>query len=147
MNIIDKQTACEWCRKHGVALNNKGLPDIKGLSGVSEFSIPKDTGQRVALVKKQMGDLSIDSSCLVWLDNWSVWPSGQWQHLFDRFRLSYGCQDLLIEKPAHIIQKEEYDAAISIAIYSVLMLWDCYVITDTGYLLYYSHDEIGLIKA
>ena len=38
------------------------------------------------------------------------------------------------------------DVAKSIAIYAVLMLWDCYVITDKGTWLFYSHDEWGRIK-
>ncbi|MGO8752489.1 MAG: hypothetical protein ACLQNE_41650 [Thermoguttaceae bacterium] len=93
-----------------------------------------------------MGKLAIDSSCLVWLDDWSVWPSGQWHHLLERFRLSYGCQEHLIDKPAHIIDKAEVDAAVSIAIYAILMLWDCYVVADSGSWVYYSHDEIGRIR-
>ena len=146
MKIIDRQTACEWCLTHGIPVNNNGLPNLKGASDASEFSIPNDAGQRTGMVKEQMNCLLVDSSCLVWLDDWSVWPSGQWQHLFDRFRLSYGCREPLIEKPAHLVDKEEYDAAISIAVYSVLMLWDCYVITDKGSWLYYSRDEYGLAK-
>jgi hypothetical protein len=93
-----------------------------------------------------MGKLAIDSSCLVWLDDWSVWPSGQWHHLFERFRLSYGFHDHLIDMPAHIIDKAEVDAAVSIAVYAILMLWDCYVITDKGSLVHYSHDEFGRIR-
>jgi hypothetical protein len=34
----------------------------------------------------------------------------------------------------------------TIAVYAVLMLWDCYVIADDGRWLYYSHDECGRMK-
>ena len=146
MKIIDKQTAGDWCLRHGIRLNNDGLPNVKGTSYASEFSIPTDAGKRTSIVKEQMNNLFIDVSCLVWLDDWNVWPSGQWQHVFDRFRLSYGCNQSLIEKPAHEIEKSEYDIAISIAVYAVLMLWDCYVISDVGLWIYYSHDEYGLVN-
>lgn len=145
MRIVDKYTALEWCRTHGVPLNGDGLPDLMR-SGTSEFQIPIDAGARTALVKEQMNILLTGQACLVWLNDWIVWPSGQWQHLFDRFRLSYGCSDSLIDKPAHIIEKPEYAAAISIAVYAVLMLWDCYIITDNGNWVYYSHDEVGMKK-
>ena len=93
-----------------------------------------------------MGNLRVQDECLVWLDDWSVWQSGQWHHLFERFRLSYGCDAPLIEKPAHLVEKSDFDAAVSIAVYAVLMLWDCYVIANSGDWIYYSHDEIGEMK-
>ena len=146
MNILSKHEAGEWCQSHGVALNDRGLPAVQTLPDAIAFSIPSDAGQRIALAKDQMGRLTMDSSCLIWLDQWSVWPSGQWHHLFERFRLSYGCQDPLTEKPAHVVAKSEFDAAVSIVICAVLMLWDCYVLTDRGAWVHYSHDEVGTIR-
>jgi hypothetical protein len=146
MKIITKHEAGEWSRANGFALEESGLPAVWEIPNASDFPIPKDAGQRTALARNQMGELTLDSSCLVWLDDWSVWPSGQWHHLFERFRLSYGCQDQLIKKPAHLIDKSEFDSAISIAVYAILMLWDCYVITDKGSWIYYSHDEVGRMK-
>jgi hypothetical protein len=145
MKIISKVEACGWCQARGIPLTEFELPAIHAFPDAFEFAIPSDAGQRVALAKDQMGKLAVDSSYLVWLDEWSVWPSGQWHHLFERFRLSYGFQDPLIDKPAHVIDKAEVDAAISIAVYAILMLWDCYVITDRGSWVHYSHDEIGRI--
>jgi len=146
MKIISKHEAGEWCQSHGVPLNEFGLPAVWTIQEASDFPIPSDAGQRTALAKDQMGKLAMDASCLVWLDDWSVWPSGQWHHLFERFRLSYGCQDSLIKRPAHIIDKAEFDAAVSIAVYAILMLWDCYVITDKGSWVHYSHDEFGRLR-
>lgn len=146
MKIISKVEAGRWCQTCGIPLTEFGLPAIRAIPDAFDFPIPSDAGQRVALAKDHMGKLAIDSSCLVWLDDWSVWPSGQWHHLLERFRLSYGCQEHLIDKPAHIIDKAEVDAAVSIAIYAILMLWDCYVVADSGSWVYYSHDEIGRIR-
>ena len=78
------------------------------------------------MAKEHMGKMAVDNSLLVWLDDWSVWPTGQWHHLFDRFRLSYGCDEPLIERPAYLIDKTEFDAAVSIVVYAILMMWDCY---------------------
>ena len=132
MKVISKVEAGEWCRSHGIPLGERDLPALWTIPDASNFPIPRDAGERVALAKEQVGKLAAGTSCLVWLDDWSVWPSGQWHHLFERFRLTYGCQDRLIDKPAHVIDTTELDAAISIVVYAILMLWDCYLITDKG---------------
>ena len=147
MKIINKHEAGEWCLAHGIPLNEFGLPAVRAVPDATDFPIPGDAGQRIALAKDQMGTLVMDVSCLVWLDDWNAWPSGQWHHLFERFRLSYECQAPMIERPAHIVGKDEVDAAVSIVVYAVLMLWDCYVITDRGSWVHYSHNEVGKIRA
>jgi hypothetical protein len=146
MKIITKHDAGEWCKSQSIPLNESGLPAVWTIPDASDFHIPPDAGERTALAKDQMGKLAMAGSCLVWLDDWMVWPSGQWYHLFERFRLSYRCQDALIEKPAHLIDKAEFEAAVSIAVYAILMLWDCYVITDRGSWVCYSHDEVGKLR-
>jgi hypothetical protein len=58
--------------------------------------------------------------------------------------LSYGIEAPLIAAPAHRIPKAEFDAVVSIVVYSVLMLWDCYILSASGHsFLFYSHDEYG----
>jgi hypothetical protein len=146
MKIFSKREAGEWCNLHGVHLDESALPAVRTIADATDFPIPGDAGRRVALTTGQMWNLAIDSGCLVWLDDWNAWPSGQWYQLFERFRLSYGCHDPLAASPAHLVGKSEFDAAISIAVYAVLMLWDCYVVTDQGAWIYYSHDEVGRMK-
>ena len=109
----------------GLPLGESGLPAVRVIRDACDFTIPSDAGQRVALAKDQVGELAIDSSCLVWLDDWSVWPSGQWHHLFERFRMSYGYTEHLIDRPAHILDRAEVNVATSLVVYAVLMLWDC----------------------
>lgn len=147
MKTITAKEAAEWCKTHGVVIADWGLPDVRrGTPGTADFTIPEDAGKRTAMVKEQMSALLTTPTCLVWLHDWSVWPSGQWHHIFERFRLSYACGDSLSAKPGHLIDRAESDAAVSIAVYAVLMLWDCYVISDDGRWLYYSHDECGRMK-
>ena len=146
MKFLTKEEASEWCRKHGIAINNSGVPDVREDIGVEDFIIPEDAGQRVALAKELLARLPSNDACLIWLDDWDVWPSGQWHHLFERFRLSYGCDEPLIKFPAHLIQSKDTDAVTSIFVYALLMLWDCYVIKDCGSWIFLSHDEFGKIK-
>jgi hypothetical protein len=89
-----------------------------------------------------------EAEICVWLYDWSVWPSGQWEHLFHRFRASYGITEDIMSRPAHHVRPEEFEAATSIAIYSILMLWDCHVLGASGRpFLFYSHDEYGKRRA
>jgi hypothetical protein len=84
---------------------------------------------------------------LVWFANWSVWPSGQRMHVFERFRISYGEARLLIDSPGHIFDQSEMGDAISFVTLAVLFLWDCYVVTpERSKLVFFSHDEYGLTK-
>ena len=133
MRIISTDDAAAWFCAHGVRITEAGLPDLREeADGGLDFSLPADAGKRTAMVKQQMATLMTASTLLVWLDDWSVWPSGQWHHLFERFRISYGSDASLIAKPAHLVARADAESAVSIAVYAVLMLWDCYVIADTG---------------
>src|SRR6185369_350895 len=142
MKAFDRASAKSWCEARAFAMDARGLPALDG--AVEEFSIPKDAGARVALVRGHMRAFREEEEVCVWLHDWSVWPSGQWEHLFQRFRISYGISESLEQRPCLLIRKKDFDAAISAVIYSVLMLWDCYVLASSGrQFAFYSHDEVG----
>lgn len=97
------------------------------------------------LVSEKMAAFREEPNFLVWLDDWSVWPSGERMHIFERFRLSYGESRRLIDAPGHIFGQAEIEDALSFVTLAVLFLWDCYVLTPQGNkLLFFSHDEYGL---
>lgn len=139
MKAIDKETARRWCTNHGFVWGDGDFPVRRG---TEELAIPKDAGARIALVREDLVSFANEDEVLILIDDWDVWPSGQWMHTFDRFRFSYGIPEPLIERPGNIISKEEFDAATSIATYAVLMLWDCYIFGSSGKpFVFYSHDE------
>ena len=78
MKIITSHEASDWCREHGIRLTDRDLPDLRSAPDAMQFSIRKDAGERTAMVKDQMATLIVEESCLIWLNDWSVWPSGQW---------------------------------------------------------------------
>ena len=144
MITLSTGEAQKWCLDHGIALSPRGIPDLSWGVDFERFKIPSDAGQRVALVRADLQQFK-DQTVLIWIGDYQVWPSGQWEHLFNQFRKSYGISDGLNVFPAQLIEPEDFDAAISLAVYSILMLWDCYIIPDsTDRLLFYSHDEYGL---
>ena len=144
MNAIDLASVRAWSQQHGYALSDRGLPAFRDANDCSVFDIPPDAGRRVAMVRGHLLAFHEEDEICVWLYDWNVWPSGQWHHTFERFRLSYGVSESLDSKPGHLIAKSDSAAASSIVTYAVLMLWDCHVLGASGHpFLFYSHDEHG----
>jgi hypothetical protein len=145
MRVLSKQEATLWCKAHRIALSRRGLPERSDAN--LRFEIPRDTQKRISLVGQAMKAFEDEPSLLVWFDDWSVWPSGQRMHVFDRFRMSYGETRPLIESPAHLFDQTEIEDATSFVTFAALFLWDCYVTNpNRSKLLYFSHDEYGLTK-
>jgi hypothetical protein len=143
MKVLSLQEAVEWCQAHQVAVNHRCRPDRSG-AGL-RFEIPIDAQKRVNLVSQAMEAFRSDPSFLVLFDDWSVWPSGQRMHVFDRFRMSYGEKRRLIEAPGHVFDATEIEDATSFVTIAALFLWDCYVVNSgSSRLLYLSHDEYGV---
>ena len=64
--------------------------------------------------------------------------------LFTRFREAFGEKRPLIDAPGHVLTSEEGDDALSIMSVSLLFMWDCHVLSNSGRdAVYTSHDEFG----
>ena len=63
--------------------------------------------------------------------------------LFTRFREAFGEKRPLIEAPGHLLTPEEADDAISIISVSLLFMWNCHVLSESGHAVFTSHDEFG----
>lgn len=145
MKVLPREEGVLWCRANRVTLNGRGLPEIADAE--SKFRIPADTGKRVHLVKQAMEPFTNERAILVWFDNWSVWPSGQRMHIFDRLRRSYGEIRRIADVPVQLFEKSEIEDAISFVTIAVFFLWDCYVVgPDQDRLLFFSHDEYVVTK-
>jgi hypothetical protein len=146
LKFLSTEETLSWCKEHDIALRSDFcLPERSDTS--AEFKIPEDAQKRVALASRLMTGFAGTTHVLVWFDDWSVWQSGQRMHIFERFRMSYGETRPLIQCPGHVFDKDELDDAISFVTLAVLFLWDCYVvIPKREKLLFFSHDEYGLLK-
>ena len=88
MKALSRPEGVLWCQANRVALNDRGLPELADAD--FEFKIPPDAGKRIYLAKQAMEAFANEATVLVWIDDWSVWPSGQRMHIFDRLWISYG---------------------------------------------------------
>jgi hypothetical protein len=122
-----------------------GLPERSDAN--LKFEIPIDTQKRVYLVRQAMKAFEAEPLLLVWFSDWSVGPSDQRMHIFDRFRMSYGETRRLIDSPGHLFDHTEMEDATSFVTFAPLFLWNCYVTNpNRSKLLYFSHDEYGVVK-
>ena len=143
MKFLTKNDAAKWCIENNVPLK-EGLP--VRLQKAKQFDIPSDAGKRVYLVKDNLEHFRTCKEILIWINDWSVWESGERIHIFYRFRQSYGEKRLLNEIPAHLATGAEFEDGVSLATLAVLFLWDCYILTrENQKFCFYSHDEFGLI--
>ncbi len=144
MRILSDKECKQWCRNNHLELGKHGHPNITAANGGREFAIPADAGQRIVLVNKQM-DRFTKCKALVWITGWGIWPSSERYHIFERWRLSYGCNQNIAALPGQIFCAEEYEDMVSCVTLSVMFLWDCFVLVPFGKrALFYSHDEFGL---
>ena len=146
MRAMSSGEAKKWCHAQGAVFGRRGLPEARGKT--TSFEIPSDAGPRVALVAQHLEQFRSIGKMLVWFDDWSVWPSGQRMHIFERFVASYGEVRPLIEAPAFLFSEREYEDLVSFVTLGVLFLWDVRVVSAKARrLLFYSHDEIGWVGA
>ena len=146
MKTLSEPECRRWCRAHAIPLDDRNGPAPFSSKRVEHFAIPSDSGRRIALVKQQVDVFRKSSSVLVWIIQWGVWPSSERMHIFERFRLSYGIEAPLIDRPGHVLSRKEFEDTLSLVTLAALFFWDCYVLTPRNRAaLFYSHDEVGMI--
>lgn len=112
----------------------------------AKFSMPKDSGRKVALMRLIFGQFSQECGVFVWLKNLDVWGSSGHKPLLVRLREALGCRQRLEESPGHLFLATEVDDAISFLVLSAEFFWDCLVVCpDLGVTVFLSHDEFYII--
>ena len=84
-----------------------------------------------------------ESPRLLWVTDWSVWPSGEHFPLYSLLRERLGDRRTLHEAPGHLAASgEDEESGLAVATVAVLFLWDLWVLGEgRGFML--SHDEHG----
>lgn len=113
-----------------------------------EFTLPADSGRKVAFGRFLYTLVDPAPELLFWLDDWAVWPSSQHMPLFTRFRQALGehrpKHRPLIDAPGQLLTPEEADDAVSILVVSLQFVWNCHILTSSGRdAVFISHDEFG----
>ena len=79
---------------------------------------------------------------LLWITEWSIWPSSENWHLYYKLRQTYGDPRLLHEAPGHFFLEHEVEDLASFLQMAMLNGWGGYVLTQADYVnAFFSHDE------
>ena len=149
MQFFSAAESRAWAAKHGFQVNDAfGRPIYQDLVEPLVFTIPEDAGRRVALARvlcESAGPSMSDT--LLWVTDWSIWPSGEHLPMADAVRRALGAPSALDESPGHLARIGEEDDALSILCAAILFLWDCWLLPSHGRrATFISHDEFGVVE-
>jgi hypothetical protein len=86
--------------------------------------------------------LTFRKQTLLWITEWSIWPSSENWHLYYKLRHSYRDLRLLNEAPGHLFLGHESEDLTSFLQIAMLNGWGGYILTQANYLnAFFSHDE------
>lgn len=144
MQFLTPSECGQWSAAHGWPWSSH--PAVHDLDEVRwarvEFSIPSDAGRRVALLR-MLWQATGESPRLLWVTDWSVWPSGEHFPIYQLIRERLGDHRTLHEAPGHVAATDEDDeSGLAVATVAALFLWDLYVLAE-GRGFFLSHDECG----
>ncbi len=110
-----------------------------------EFSIEKlDAGLKTQIARVLAKNLlSIDNhECLLTLTEWGVWESAECMPLAEKYRLSLGCTDPIIDVPGHCFDPSEQDLLFALLAMVLYFIWGCECVSVAGgWAIRISHDE------
>ena len=149
MNFLSPDDCRSWATRNGFHFDNRPRHADLEQTGFSshKFEIPADAGRRVALARLLWESAAQGKAeALLWITEWSVWPSGEHMPLAVSLRRAFGEQRPLIEAPGHQFRLGEDSDALSFLSVALLFLWDAYLLSAGGEVaVFVSHDEYGVL--
>src|SRR4051794_19333174 len=134
MKTLSNEECLRWFERHeglnrkfATALDLFSAIPFRELTGV-RYTVPIDSGHKVALARALFWQLKPEASVLVWLRNWMVWPSRAHLPMAMRLREALKCRESLDDAPGHLFEAAELDDAISLLILGLEFTWDCLVV-------------------
>lgn len=151
MQFLTEEQCRTWASDRHYPLGERPYSVLADGSPFScqKFGIPADAGARVALAREVWaGVAGAQPEALLWVTDWSVWPSSEHMPLAEAVRRGLGEARPLHVAPGCIARLGEDDEALAVLVTAVLFLWDCWVLSPKGDLAaFFSHDEYGVICA
>jgi hypothetical protein len=137
MQFYTKNECEEWLRGR-----ERTKPDeTPGL--VSErISYPPEPHRFYYFARWIASSLTYRMPTLLWITEWSIWPSSENWHLYYALRHSHGNRTLLHEALGHLFLDYETEDLASFLQTAMLNEWGGYVLTQADYVNgFFSHDE------
>jgi len=150
MRFLTPSECVKWCEMHDYPAGpHEGyLTPIADETPAgfhfADFSIPTDSGRKVALARLLYSLIDPAPELLLWLGEWGVWKYCEHIPLLTRFREALGESRPLIDAPGQLVTMSEAEDGISILVVALEFCWDCHIISGAGNeAVFVSHDEFG----
>lgn len=133
----------QWISGKGL-LDANGSLSTSGLIDVGTFTIPADSGVKTALSRAITSSMyGMDDDCMLWIREYSIWPSSEDWTLFEGFRRSLGENSPLREKPGHLASRDDADRLRSLLAMVLYFVWGAVLIgAKSRVVVTVSHDEV-----
>ena len=127
MRFINVPDASKWIEERRLSVTPQG--DFRPLAEPYtqlHFKSPTQVGRLVAMGKSIWRMLYADQRVLLWVTNWSVWPSSEHLPLAALLRRALGTDQDLARAPACLVEPGEADDGTSLLLCAILFGWDCW---------------------
>jgi len=137
MRFYSKEECEEW-----LSGPERKKPDTVPGIQVQRFDYPKKPHHVFYMAHWIAQSLTYRRPTLLWVTEWSIWPSTENWHLYYKLRHSYGDLRLLHEAPGHLFLEHESEDLASFTQVAMLNGWGGYILTQADYVnAFFSHDE------
>jgi hypothetical protein len=137
MRFYTKDECEEWLRG-----KDRVRPDQTAGIAVERIGYPPEPHKFFCLAHWIATSMTYRMPTLLWITEWSIWPSSENWHLYYRLRQGYGDRTLLHETPGHLFLEHEAEDLASFLQIAMLNGWGGYVLTHANYMnAFFSHDE------
>jgi hypothetical protein len=145
MQFLENNQIEEWCSERHVPLP---LSEAEGTVVSTRFfgQAVAPRGQEGTVAAAVFAELGVWDECLLWIREWSIWPSSEDWPAYYAERGVHGERRSLRVAPGHLALSEDRDALTSFLRITLENAWEAYVIPvvaslSTGRWAHASHDE------
>jgi hypothetical protein len=154
MKLVTEKECLSWLERFGMQtsqysdaadlISELPFPNLASI----RYTLPEDSGKKVCLARTLFWQAKLESTVLVWLRNWMVWPSCAHMPLVLKLRQAMGGVQPLEDAPGHLFEQSETDDAVSLLIVCLVSYWDCFIFDSSRRLIcFVSHDNYMILMS
>jgi hypothetical protein len=127
----------EW-----ITARERPKPDVANAKPSLRLNYPSSPHRVYAWAHSIASSITFQQPCLLWITEWSTWPSSENLHLYYRVRQSYQDSRLIDEAPGHHFLGHEITDMASFLQMAMLNGWGGYILSAANRVnAFFSHDE------
>ncbi|HEX3109502.1 MAG TPA: hypothetical protein VHU41_10445 [Thermoanaerobaculia bacterium] len=142
MQFLELNQIDEWCTEHGIAELNRHAPVLLTRAYGKSVTPPGQEADVAVAVVDALGEWD---ECLLWIEEWGVWPSSEDWPKFYAARGAHGERRSLENAPGHLFSWNERPDLIQFLQLVLENAWNAEIVQlaqpPNGKRAFVSHDE------